>query len=270
MTFERKPGSVFVTVPKPEVPTSEKRTPKRKSDAESRLTIQSPEYLATWDGIAEHMKSLFPTPAAVQAPVSETTSTPVEKSTSLPCEPAPVVNEAHTSEKIADNVRCYRLSHFDGSEECIYDGVYTDDIPARCQLYADKSGYLVRLVCSDPHELKAFHPRVLREALETLPTVDPDAPPQEPLEKLGWSALRDNGGMFLDDRLRMTRRGRKMNRRKVVAWLNHCSCDGFFLKIRMPNVFGLDKPIPKSIESMEGAVEWVYRHSYWKVDHLSR
>lgn len=158
-------------------------------------------------------------------------------------------------------VKCFRISHFDGAEKLLFEGYPTDDIDDRCQRYSDRSGYIVRLVCPDPHRIKKFQPKVLR--VDPISPPRPDVPVERHLEKLAWQSLRQNSGMFLDDRMRQTRRGRRMNRNKVVAYLNH-SAEGFYVKIRLPEKFGLKQPIPRSIGTVSGAVEWVFRNAYWK------
>lgn len=158
-------------------------------------------------------------------------------------------------------VRCWSISHFDGTKHPLYAGEYTDDIDDRCQCYADRSGYQVRLVCDQPHQIEVFQPKALRVDPSVPPP--PDAPVERHLEKLAWQALGDDTGMFLDDNLRQTRRGRLMNRNKVVAWLNRSEA-GFSVKIRLPEKFGVKQPIPRSIRTLEGAVTWVYFKAYWK------
>lgn len=253
MNLEQKPGSIFVTLPDP--------TQAKMSDAESRLTVKSDAYQDTWEGVADHMKSLFtvstPTEKDPHAHNTPRANQPASSLQAPKVEPKPEPKV----ETLADSVRCYRISHFDGSQKSIYEGVYTSDIPGRCQAYASKSGFLVRLVCDQPHELKTFQPNALRENPNCPPVVDPDAPPQMPLEKLSWQAQAD-GGMFLDDRRGTTRRGRRMHDRKIVAWLNRETPAGWYVKIRLPDVFG-SKPIPRSILSLDGAVEFVLRNSYW-------
>lgn len=81
------------------------------------------------------------------------------------------------------------------------------------------------------------------------------------LKKLGWSATREDTGMFLDDRMRMTRRGRRMNPAKIVAWLN-CN-DGVFSVNVVSSKFEVTHPIPAFIDDLEDAVRWVYAHSRW-------
>ena len=159
-------------------------------------------------------------------------------------------------------VRCWSVSHFDGTKHPLYEGAYTDDIDDRCQQYADRSGYQVRLVCDEPHQIQKFHPKVLRSDPSLPPPID--APAETHLEKLAWHALRADGGMFLDDRMLQTRKNRRMNRNKLVAYLNHSEKSGFYVKIRLPEKFGLKKPIPRSIRCLEGAVEWTLRQSFWK------
>ena len=81
------------------------------------------------------------------------------------------------------------------------------------------------------------------------------------LDRLGWQSTREDTGMFLDDRMRKTRRNRRMNPQKIVAWLN-CK-DGVFSVNVVSGKFEVTHPIPASTDTLGDAVRWVYCHSRW-------
>lgn len=83
------------------------------------------------------------------------------------------------------------------------------------------------------------------------------------IEKLGFSAQYD-GGFFVDDRRGTTRRGRRLSRQRIVAYLNKSKYNaGFYLKINRPDIFKVQTSIPKSITDLNDAVDWVFANSRW-------
>ena len=358
--LQRTPGSVFVNVPEPRVhpPT----------DADSRLMVASEDYEKTWNGVADHFKSLIPSPAtssstptanhrklesceaptrnhmaqgcnpcALQLPQTSQRVTPPEKASKARRDAPKMTAEGHHNDRFlnkiqanlkviarwvtpdevfvrfhnkynqanledikaglsilvesgrakvendgekdlymsadskpqplgkASDVRVRRHNHFDGSVKLIYEGPRTDDIYQRCEDYARKSGFKVVLVCDDPHEINSFQPPVLREDPDAPPTSDPDVVREERLEKLGCTVLSDHSAMFLDDRMRKTRRNRTMNRKKILAYLNWSEREQrFWLNIRRKDAFGIECPIPAAVKDLSGAVEWVLRKAFWR------
>ena len=80
----------------------------------------------------------------------------------------------------------------------------------------------------------------------------------EPIKGLGWHATTPVGGMFLDHR-----KGTR-GRRPLVAWLNHHSSRGYFLR-PMTHDLHLVHPIPsEEVRNLGDAVEWVYNNSVWR------
>ena len=78
------------------------------------------------------------------------------------------------------------------------------------------------------------------------------------INDLGWQSIRDNAGMFLDERNKTYR----SQRSPVVAWLNHNR--GRYSVNVVDSAFKLTHPIPTSITDLGDAVQWVYKNSVWR------
>ncbi len=78
------------------------------------------------------------------------------------------------------------------------------------------------------------------------------------IQGLGWQCIRDNTGMFLDERNKTYR----SQRSPVVAWLNYNS--GRYSVNVVDSAFKLIRPIPSTLTDLGDAVEWVYQHSVWR------
>ena len=78
-----------------------------------------------------------------------------------------------------------------------------------------------------------------------------------PIKGLGWQCIRDNTGMFLDERNKTWR----SQRSPVVAWLNYNH--GRYSVNVVESTFKLTRPIPISIADLGEAVEWVYQNAAW-------
>lgn len=216
---------------------------KRLSNADSRAMIHSKPYIDAWQPIAEHMKQLVPQIAEKHKRRSATRAASAKQK---------------VTPGAAKNVRIYRISHLGGKDKLIFEGsVFNKSIERRAQTYANRTGYLVRCLRQEPHLIKSFKPRVWREASDSPPIVDPDAP--APIRGLGYSAHRTDAGMFFDDR-KMTPRSKA----NVIAWLNPSKYGGFWLRIVQADIFKLRKPIPKEITDFGDAVDWVLNHGEWR------
>lgn len=221
---------------------------KRLSDANSRTMINSKPYIDSWQPIAVHMKRLVPQIAEKHKKRKETTPASQKKSS----------EKKQFTPGAAKNVRIYRISHLGGKNKLIFEGVvFNKSIERRAQTYANRTGYLVRCLRQEPHLIKSFKPRVWREASNSPPIVDPDAP--EPIRGLGYSAHRADAGMFFDDRKMAL-----LSKTNVIAWLNPSKYGGFWLKIMQADIFKLRKPIPKEITDFGDAVDWVLNHGEWR------
>lgn len=84
------------------------------------------------------------------------------------------------------------------------------------------------------------------------------------IQGLGWQSLRENSGMFLDDRNQTVGSQR---RSPVVAWLNWTR--GHYSVNVVSKAFQLPHPIPASITKLGDAVDWVYTHAVWTPKHVA-
>ena len=97
--LERKAGSVFVSVPQPQIhpPT----------DAESRLMVASDEYEETWNGVTEHMKSLVSVPATHRPmPTAIEKSQKVTPTVVTPSE-CKMTAEGHRNDRFLNKIEAY-------------------------------------------------------------------------------------------------------------------------------------------------------------------
>ena len=222
---------------------------KRLSDTDSRATIHSKPYIDSWQPIAEHMKRLVPQIAEKHKRHRATAAAAAKQSAKQKVTPG-----------VAGNIRIYRISHLGAKDKLIFEGaVFNKSIERRAQTYANRTGYLVRCLRQEPHLIKSFKPRVWREASDSPPIVDPDAP--EPIRGLGYRAHSVDTGMFFDDRKTAPRSKSKAN---IIAWLNPSKYGGFWLRIVQADIFKLRKPIPKEVTAFGDAVAWVLNHGEWR------
>ena len=217
---------------------------KRLSDADSHAMINSKPYTDSWQPIAAHMKQLVPQIAEKHKKHKETTAAPAKRT---------------VTPGAAGNIRIYRISHLSEKDKLIFEGlVFNKNIERRAQIYANRTGYLVRCVRHEPHLLKSFRPRVWREASDSPPIFDRDAPAEKILG-LGYYCHRENSAMFFDDRKMVPR-----SKANVIAWLNPSKYGGFWLKIVQADIFKLRKPLPKEITDFGNAIDWVLNHGEWR------
>ena len=166
----------------------------------------------------------------------------------------------------AENMRIYRISHLGDKDKQIYEASPSENedvIFNRAQLFANRSGYLVRIVRQNPHLIESFKPAIWREATDAPPVADPDAPPSTRLDGLGWYAIA-KGCMFFDDRRRKNGQFKRRQRGNAIAWLNEVKVDGFYLNIVQNDLLCLLKPIPRAVTDLGDAIDWVSYHSEWR------
>ena len=103
-----------------------------------------------------------------------------------------------------------------------------------------------------------FISRAAKEAFEAKHTPVEASNVDGEIKGLGWQSIRDNAGMFLDDRNKTWR----SQRPPVVAWLNHNR--GCYSVNVVDSAFKLTRPIPRTIADLGKAVDWVYQYSKWR------
>lgn len=128
----------------------------------------------------------------------------------------------------------------DGTEKVVYLGEFSEGVRERCAAYVKQTQCVISLH-HNGQTPEVFRPRI---------------------SGLGWQSLRMDGGMFIDDRAGRTRRGRRMNKKRIMAYLN-CKNGRFSVNV-VSEKLELPKPIPAEIDDLEDAVEWVYQHGKWK------
>ena len=103
-----------------------------------------------------------------------------------------------------------------------------------------------------------FISRAAKEAFEAKHTSVEASNVDGEIKGLGWQSIRDNTGIFLDDRNKTWR----SKRSPVVAWLNHNR--GCYSVNVVDSAFKLTRPIPRTITDLGEAVDWVYQYSKWR------
>ena len=247
--FTRHPRSVFVT-------------PASLPDAAK----EAPDFLQSWGSAARV--------AAKGIVASAPSITPaIETHQSVQPHDTPEVSVTSDSRKefvagAADNMRVYRISHLGAENKLVYEASPSKDETAifeRAQAYADRSGYLVRIVRHHPHLIESFRPAVWREVPDAPPVVDSEAPRREKLSGLGFHDHRCDSAMFFDDRVQSNGRWKRRNRDNVIAWLNSSRFTGHFdLNIVRKDLLCLLKPIPRSVSDLGDAIDWVCYHAEWR------
>lgn len=149
-------------LPEPETESIENPTPARLSDTESRALIYTDgDYASDWmqilsgmfDDIAEPERTSF-------SPVSDNTPERV-----IPQEASQKVATGDSRKDLSE-VRVYKVSA-EGRYTRVYAGALTDDIIARCQVYADAAKCRVELHGAVSSQI--FHP--VKSAIENTPPI---------------------------------------------------------------------------------------------------